>query len=57
MKGRVEISNPYAGIIRIRLEGMISADFSCRGRKGTPLFFDGKDTVFFETLIKKYYFC
>ena len=50
----MKISNPYAGIIWIRLEGMISADSPCRGREGTPLFSGGKNTLFFFSARKKW---
>ena len=42
----MKISNPYAGIIRIRLEGMISAFSPCLGREGTPLFSPAKIGLF-----------
>ena len=44
----MKISNPYAGITRIRLEGMISAFSPCLGKEGTPLFFGGKNNAFFN---------
>ena len=43
----MKISNTYAGIIRIRLEGIISADSPCNSREGTPLFFRTQNYGFF----------
>ncbi len=49
----MKISNPYAGITRIRLEGMISAFSPCHDREGTPLFFGGKNMNYFNMSSEK----